>query len=140
MYFWLQEDGYIFLHVFDRTKLNPGPQNFSQCYKNKEDELVCHTYYDTMVHLSSFIPVKEENEKVYYKEKIQLLGDRSDELKMEVEMEHALWIPSRETIQKEWEYNGFRLIQEISYESEWIPDIQLVILQKPKIKVNKIEI
>ena len=135
MYYWLQPNGYVFLHVFNPQKLNPGPQNFSQCYSNDKKELVCHTYYDSFIHLSSFIQDKSEEEKYIYRERIQVL-EKPETISLEVDMEHPLWIPSRDDIQKEWEYNGYRLVEEISYEKDWIPDISLVILQKPQTTVS----
>jgi SAM-dependent methyltransferase len=139
MYMWLQPGGFIFLHTFQRNKLVPGPQNYSQCHRGKKDELICYTYFDSFIHMASFLPVSTdiENDAYRYKERIQVIEKQThtgkEKMKMEVDMEHTLYFPTREELEEEWKSNGFTLVEEISYAKHWIPDITLCVLYKPKI-------
>lgn len=141
MYFWLQPGGFLFIHSLNPKKLNPGPQNFSQCYPGKNKELVCYTYFEEFIHMGSFYE-KSENEKIY-KERVQLLDKNKNgkidknKISLEVDIKHTLYIPTIENLEKEWEFNGFKCLEKIGLEKYWIPDISLIILYKPKSKFEK---
>jgi len=83
-YYWLKPGGYLVVNVFDRNKLDPGPQKFTQYYK--DDKGIKHglTYFDTFTHDAHWEEV--DNNSVKYVEIIVLSEGKkkSKEIKLHI--------------------------------------------------------
>jgi SAM-dependent methyltransferase len=131
LYFWLENNGLLFVHIFNRNKLDPAPREFSQYYKDSSGKKHSLTYFYTFTHDAHW-KIKNDNE-VKYIENIIL------ENKKKIYKENQLNIPidNRKIINKIIKF-GFKLkdIKKLDY----IDDYDLYIFEKIKYKNNMIKL
>jgi len=122
-YFWLKEDGYMCIHVFNRKKLDPGARAFTQYYKDKSGVKHGLTYFNKFTHDAYWKPI--DNESVEYVETVVLADGRKKISKTK------LYIPKDNIkIISNIEDNGFKLVKVISVDNE--NDMELYIFKKIK--------
>jgi SAM-dependent methyltransferase len=49
-YKWLKPGGYLVVHLLDPTKLDPGPRNFTQYYRDENNVRHALTYFEAFTH------------------------------------------------------------------------------------------
>jgi len=98
---WLKPGGYLFLHIFDPTNLDPAPREFSQYYTDGDDKHAL-TYFNDFTHDAWWAKVNDR----YYKYCQKYIIENG---KAKVKI-HQMYIPPvKDTIQKVLD-NGFKLI------------------------------
>lgn len=128
-YYWLQLNGYLCIHIFDRSKLDPGPREFTQYYKDKNGIKHGLTYFNHFTHDAYWKPI--DKECINYVEKI-VLEDGRNKIK-----NTKLYIPIDKTIIiKKINDNGFKLIDIIKTDD----DIDMYIFKKMKYEPKMIKV
>jgi hypothetical protein len=99
--FWLKKDGILAIHIFDNTKLDPSPRDFSISYLDKKKNKHALTYFENFTHDAVFENVSDN---IYnYIEKYIVKSGNS------ITKSRTLYmIPKNEMIQKIID-NGFML-------------------------------
>lgn len=102
---WLKDGGVLCIHVFDRTKLDPAPRNYSQYYNDKNGVKHAQTYFDNFVHDSFWL---DKNPKdIRYVEKISFFkGNNKGKDKTQV---HRFYFPAKVKIIQNIVNSGFKL-------------------------------
>ncbi|GAJ17157.1 unnamed protein product, partial [marine sediment metagenome] len=49
-YYWLKPGGRLYLTVYDKDKLDPGPREFSQYYEDEKGRKHALTYFEKFTH------------------------------------------------------------------------------------------
>lgn len=130
-YYWLNSDGILFLHIFDRNKLDPTPREFSQYYK-KNGSKHSLTYFTNYIHDAYWKNV--DDEKVKYIEKFI---SKNGKIKNKITI---LYIPvDKNIILKKLENNGFKLINIFDLKNVDVEDISLYVFKKIKFDNNIIK-
>jgi SAM-dependent methyltransferase len=120
---WLKPSGTLFIHIFDRARLDAGPAIQTQYYKNKTDgKKHALTYYDGFTHDARWEELDEEC--VEYIQKF-ILDDGSFK-----ETKRKLYIPNKAETVKAIEDSGFRLTDVIDLTEIDIRDIELFCFSK----------
>lgn len=126
-YFWLKPDGKLILHLFNRDKLDPGPRDYSQYYRDKSNIKHALTYFNTYTHDAFWKGIDEY--KVKYVEKIIT---KNGKIKIKTTM---LYIPkNKELILNKILKYGFKLEDILSLKELGMDDMELYIFKKNKFR------
>ncbi len=120
---WLKKDGYLFLHLFDPEHLIPGPREFSQYYKEGDEEHSL-TYFDDFTHDAWW---KKEGDGVYLYCQKFILENGKSRLKIT-----KLYIPSLKKMISKILNNGFELIAVKNLEDAYIESFKLYVFKPIK--------
>ncbi len=122
-YYWLKPNGILCLHIFDRKKLDPGPREFSQYYRDKNKKKHALTYFKNFSHDAWW--EMDGDKMVKYFEKI-ITEDGNSRIRTT-----TLYIPKEKgIILDKLEYYGFKLVNIISLKPLDIEDFDLYIFKK----------
>lgn len=113
---WLKPKGYLVVHIFDNSKLDPGPRDYSQYYNKKKNAL---TYFDKFSHDAFWKDIGDN--KFEYNEKIIMKDNRSKNFKT------ILYIPHIEDQIKKYHNNDFELMKKINLNKYGIDDFETYI-------------
>jgi len=128
-YYWLQPNGYFCIHIFDRSKLDPGPREFTQYYKDKKGVKHGLTYFNKFTHDAYWKPIN--NKSVKFIETIILEDGRKKNKNTK------LYIPQDKTeLISKIAKSGFKLIDINKVDN----DIELCIFKKIKFDTQSIKI
>jgi SAM-dependent methyltransferase len=129
-YYWLKPDGYLCIHLFDRSKLDPGPREFTQYYKDNNGYKHGLTYFNKFTHDAYWIIV--DDFKVKYIENVILEDGRKKK------QETLLYIPKDKiTMISKINNYGFKLENIVGIENENY--MELYIFRKIKYKNKNID-
>jgi len=122
-YYWLKDDGYMCIHIFNRDKLDPGAREFTQYYKDNIGVKQGLTYFNKFTHDAYWKPM--DKECVEYIETIVLADGRKKISNTK------LYIPKdNNEIISRVEKNGFKLFKIVSVDHE--NDMEIYIFKKIK--------
>jgi len=120
---WLKPQGYLFLHIFDPTNLDPGPREFSQYYQEGDTKHAL-TYFDNFTHDAWWTPDLSEKYAYKYCQKF-IIDNGKSKLKI-----HKLHIPPvKDTIQKVLDHD-FKLVAVKDLEKAHIEAFRLYVFAK----------
>lgn len=124
-YFWLKPDGKLIIHLYNRNKLDPGPRDYSQYYRDNANVKHALTYFYTYTHDAFWKNV--DDYRVKYVEK---MVTKNKKIKIKTTI---LYIPQnkRLILDKILKY-GFKLEDILSLKELGIDDIELYIFKKNK--------
>jgi SAM-dependent methyltransferase len=132
--YWLKPDGLLYIHVYDKTLLDPAPREFSQHYYDDNKNKHSITYYKTFTH-DAWWKVgdddKDSKDVVYYNEKYIV---ESGKAKLKV---HKMYMPPKEKIIGKIQSKGFELVDIIALKDLGILDHDLYVFKKIKAKTKK---
>lgn len=124
-YNWIQPEGYLCIHLFDRDKMDPAPRDFTQYYKDDDGTKHGLTYFDKFTHDAYWKDIDDKSVK--YIEMI-VLGDGRKKIQ-----ETKLFIPKdKENITMMINKHGFKLENILEVKGE--NDIELLIFKKVKFR------
>lgn len=130
-YYWLKDDGYICLHLFNRKKLDPGAREHTQYYKDSNGIKHGLTYFNNFTHDAYWREIN--NDSVEYIETVVLPNSKKKISKT------VLYIPKdNNKIIESIENNGFNLEKILSVKNE--NDMELYIFKKIKFNDEKIKL
>lgn len=121
---WLVKDGYLIIHILDPKKLDPGPREFSQYFKDDDGNRHSLTYFESFTHEGWW---EKEKEKKYWYKYCEKYIFPKDKLKIHTT---PLWIPP---VNKMLEYitkHNFKLEEVIELKDVVIDDFSLYIFKK----------
>lgn len=104
--FWLKDDGLLFITIFDRNKLDPGPREYSMYYTDNDNYYHSLTYFKNLTHDAYFNIV--DNEYVLYYEKFIF---KNGKIKEKI---NRLYIPDINVIFKLLNKNNFKHLSELN--------------------------
>ena len=104
--FWLKDDGLLFITIFDRNKLDPGPREYSMYYTDNNNNYHSLTYFKDLTHDAYFNI--EDNEYVIYNEKFILKNGKTKE------KISRLYIPNKDVIFNLLHKNNFKHLSELN--------------------------
>ena len=118
---WLNDNGILCVHIWNREKLDPAPMNRSQYYKDKNGIKHAQTKYKNFVHDAFWLKGDSNEgvanvklvEKVIFNNKDDLVNKHKkieDRVKV-----HDMYIPKKKEIIKMITDNGFELIDISDY-------------------------
>lgn len=132
-YYWLKDDGNLCIHIFKSNKLDPGPREFSQYYKDEKNNKHALTYFNNFAH-DSHCKILDDM-RVKYIEKIIT---KNNKIKNK---SNILFIPkNKNVIINKIENCGFKLMDIINLKNVYIDDFDLYIFKKIKYDNNIIKI
>ncbi len=122
-YIWLKPKGYLCIHIFDREKLDPGPREFTQYYKDDKKTKHALTYFEKFTHDAYWS--NDHPKYADYNEKIILENGKTKKTQT------RLYIPKdKRLIAKKVIHHGFKLIDIINLKPLEIDDFELYIFRK----------
>lgn len=128
---WLKPDGVLVLHMYDRTKLDPAPREFSQYYTNKKTGVkhsLTHFYafiHDAHWEASEGNPGEDDSGATIYSEKI--VFRKSGHVK---NMKHKLYFPDSSIVKAILKDKGFKFVKEIGLSEIDIKDAVIAVYKK----------
>lgn len=123
-YYWLNDDGYLAVHVLDPAKLDPGPRVFSQYYKGKDNVRHALTYFEAFTHDAWW--EKDPNRKYWYRYCEKYIFP-DDKFKIKTT---DYWIPPPSKILEYITEHGFKMKQIVDLNDVEMPDFSLYIFKK----------
>jgi|SaaInlStandDraft_1057018.scaffolds.fasta_scaffold02408_5 SAM-dependent methyltransferase len=121
---WLVPGGYLVVHIFDPKKLDPGPREFSQYFKDDDGTRHSLTYFESFTHEAWWEKESEKRDWYKYCEKYIFPKDK---IKIQTT---PLWIPP---VNKMLEYisnHDFKLHEIIELKDVEITDFTLYVFKK----------
>ena len=118
--YWLKEDGFLFMNIFIKDKLDPAPREFSQYYYDEKKKKHSLTYFENFTHDAWW------DDSTYVEQYINKDGKYFIK-------RHNLYIPHENKMIKYLKLNGFDVMDIIKYDDIDINDMFLCILKKIKI-------
>lgn len=118
---WLNDDGILCIHIWNRKKLDPAPMNRSQYYEDKNGIKHAQTKYKNFVHDAFWLKGESDDgvanvklvEKVIFNNKNDLVNKHKKiEDKVKV---HNMYVPKKKEIIKMITDNGFKLVDISEY-------------------------
>jgi len=132
---WLKSGGILVLHMYDRTKLDPAPRDFSQYYTNKKDgKKHALTHFDSFIHDAHWAGGTGETGgtggtdgtgEMTYNEKI--VFRKSGNVK---NMKHKLYFPDSSIVKAILKDAGFKFVKEIGLSSIGVKDAVVAVYKK----------
>jgi len=121
--YWLKDKGYLFIHIFDRNKLDPSPREYSQFYKDNDGKKHSLTYFNTYTHDAIWNDIDKDS--VIYNETIVTKNKKMKNIKTK------LYIPTEQNkILDIIRNKGFKLDEIMSMKDVGNDDINLFIFYK----------
>lgn len=123
-YYWMKMGGNLCIHIFERDKLDPGPREYSQYYKDDDKLKHSLTYFDKYSHDAYWYnDVKKDH--VYYVEKYILKNGKVKK------RETKMYIPKdKRVIIEKIMRQGFELKDIKGYDKSGISDFKLYVFKK----------
>lgn len=121
---WLVPGGYLVVHIFDPKKLDPGPREFSQYFKDDDGTRHSLTYFESFTHEAWWEKETEKRDWYKYCEKYIFPKEK---IKIQTT---PLWIPP---VNKMLEYisnHDFKLTEIIELKDIEITDFSLYVFKK----------
>ena len=119
LYFWLNDDGILFINLFLKEKLDPAPREFSQYYYDENKTKHSLTYFENFTHDAWW-----KNDK-YYEQIVNKDGKYLIKI-------HDFHIPHEDKMVQYLNSTGFKVIDLLKYDDIDMNDMVLCILQKHK--------
>ncbi len=121
---WLIPNGYLVIHIFDPTKLDPGPRAFSQYFKAKDDTRHALTYFESFTHEAWW--EKEEDREYWYRYCEKYIFPRN---KIKIQST-PLWIPPVNRMISYITRHNFKLEEIIELNDIEITEFKLYVFKK----------
>ena len=103
-YFWLKPNGNLYIHIFDRSTMDPAPREYTQYYKDKNGIKHGLTYFNKFTHDAYWMEDKTNKDSMIYVETIVLEDGRK------TKKETKIMVPQDKTkIIKNITESGFKL-------------------------------
>jgi SAM-dependent methyltransferase len=118
---WLVNDGYLCLHIFDDTILDPGVRPFSQYYKGKDNVRHSLTYFEAFTHDAWW--ERDPDRKYWYRYCEKYIFPKEQEKIKTTDY----WIPPKKDMLKYITDNGFKLLTIIHLDELEIKDFSIYI-------------
>ena len=116
--YWLKNNGLLFITIFDRDKLDPGPREYSMYYDKGKNKHAL-TYFKNLTHDANF--EIENDEYVIYNQKY-IINDKKIKNKVT-----RLYMPSIKTIFKILNRNNLEHVNTFSFDTD---DYKIYIFKK----------
>lgn len=129
IYFWLKPGGYLIMHVFDRTKLDPAPLNMSIVRKDGKGRNHSITNFPTFTHDGWW---EQRGSVICQYNEIFALHSEDGKIKKKRHYKHNLVIPSKDKIMEKIINNYFKLIEIVKFADDKITDHELCFFKKTK--------
>ena len=128
-YFWLKPSGYLIIHVFDRTKLDPAPLNMSLLRKDAKKRVHSITNFPTFTHDGWW---EMRGKTICQYNEIFALHGADGKITKKRHYKHNLSIPPKDKIMEKIVENYFKLIEIKKFDGDKITDHELCFFKKQK--------
>lgn len=118
---WLSSGGYLIVHIFDDTILDPGVRPFSQYYKGKDNVRHSLTYFEAFTHDAWW--EKDPERKYWYRYCEKYIFPKEKEKIKTTDY----WIPPKKDMLQYILNNGFKLITTIHLTELEIKDFSIYV-------------
>lgn len=128
-FYWLKPEGYLIIHIYDRTKLDPAPRNMSFLRHDAKKRKHSITHFPKFTH-DAWWDVKGKT-ICQYNEIYAIRGENS-EIEKKRHYKHNLVMPDKDKIMDKILRNYFKLINVVKMDKMGLIDHELCFFKKNK--------
>lgn len=128
-YYWMKPGGYLIIHIYDRTKLDPAPRNMSFIRHDANKRKHAITNFPKFTH-DGWWDIKGKTICQY--NEIYAIRDDSGEISKKRHYKHNLAIPNKDKIMEKIIGNYFKLVDLVKMDKMGLTDHELCFFKKNK--------
>jgi SAM-dependent methyltransferase len=128
-YFWLKPGGYLVIHIFDRTKLDPAPRNITMLRTDARKRKHGITNFPNFTHDGWW---EQRGKVICQYNEIYAIRDKKGGIEKKRHYKHNLAMPEKDKIIEKIMGNYFKVVDVVKLEKMGIVDHDLYFFRKNK--------